>query len=98
MKKFEELFNEVKSESSDKTFDFENTKDNIKQKLRDEYFLCLKYHEEAINNLNNNIKNIIKGDSDYFSAFSLIIIDRELDVSNQIATYYKQVFNEDITN
>lgn len=89
MKTFEQIIKEIQKEEP---------KEKVKQILKKEYETCKKYAKEDIEYLENSIKKVIKGESDYISIYSIYAQHKEIELSNYIAKLYEDLFGEKINS
>ena len=79
MKTFEQIINEIEKEEP---------KEKVKQILKKEYNICIENAKEDSKRLENSIKRVIKGESEYISIFMIYAHHKEIELSNYIAKLY----------
>lgn len=87
MKTFEQIINEIEKEEP---------KEKVKQILKKEYDACINYAKEDSKHLENSIKRVIKGESNYISIYAIYAQHREIELSNYISKLYEELFGENI--
>ena len=89
MKNFNQLREEVKQLSI-------SDEEVVKKAIKEEYSCYKREAEEDMKRAEDNIKSIILKEIDYFSVYSIYTHNRRKLFCSQIATYYKELFGEDI--
>lgn len=87
MKNFKQIISEIENEEA---------KEKVKQILKKEYDISIKYAKQDSERLESSIKRVINGDSNYISINAIYSQHLEMEFSNYIAKLFKDSFGEKI--